>query len=339
MKLTVCVGGNKTISGARLGAKLAQSLQVQGNEVNILAPKGKGVNCSNVSSKEYSGLTTAKSLASTFNKTHTSAVISIMNWRACEAAVIANCPFVYVEYENFKEDKVIKNKKEILQKALRVLVISNSSSSGKTLNKKIYSSNAIRIAEPAVWVEHFNNNKPACYKKENNILAVGSFTKDSGLDSLLKTWARLAPAHSTWHLTIVGDGTQKAAFSRFITKNHLEASTEIVSAQNGIHNYMHNADIFAYPSSTSASSDILLDAMASKLPCVALESSAATSLIKNGVNGVVVNANDKEPFTSALDDMMVNWGKRVSMAVQASKLKDQYSFDTFVKAVSEKLTK
>ena len=79
--------------------------------------------------------------------------------------------------------------------------------------------------------------------------------------------------------------------------------------------------------------------MASKLPCVACESAAATSLIKNGVNGVVVSASDSDSFTSALDDMMVNWGKRVSMAVQASKLKDQYSFDTFVNAISEKLTK
>ena len=336
MNITVCIGGNKTISGARLGAKLAQSLQAQGNEVNILAQKGKGVICSNVSSKEYSGLTTAKTLANTFTKSNTSAVISLMNWRACEAAVLANCPFVYVEYENFKEDKSLKNKKEILQKARRVIVIGNST---KPLNKKIYSSNAVRVNEPAVWVEHFASNKPACFKKQNNILAVGSFTKDSGFDSLLKTWARLAPAHQTWHLTIVGDGAQKAAFSRFITKNHLEASTEIVSSQSDVYNYMCNADIFAYPTLDSSVSDILLDAMASKLPCVAWESAAATSLIKNGVNGVVVNSNDKEPFTSALDDMMVNWGKRVELAVQASKLKDQYSFDTFVKAVSEKLGK
>ena len=336
MKITICVGGNKTISGARLGAKLADFLTAQGHEVNILAPKGKGATSSTVSCKEYSAFSTAKTLANALHKNNTAAVISLMNGRACEAAVIAKCPFVYVEYENFKDEKVAKNKKDLLQKASRVLVIGNST---KPLNKKIYGSNAVRITEPAVWVEHFNSNKPACFKKENNILAVGSFTKESGFDSLLKTWARLAPAHQTWHLTLVGDGTQKAAFSRFITKNHLEASTEIVSAKNNVYNFMRNADIFAYPALNPELSDILLDAMASKLPCVACESEAATSLIKNGVNGVVVNASSDEPFTSALDEMMVNWGKRVNIAVEASKLKEKHSFENFVQAIAEKLIK
>ena len=334
MKTIICVGGNKTTSGVRLGVNLAEVLQLIGQESWVLAPKGKvKVHCK-VPLKEYTAFITTKSLAGLFTKEKVSNVISVMNWRACEAALQAKIPFIYVEYEGFKEDKTIKNKKSILQQATRVIVIGNEN---KPLNKKLYTDNAVWVKTPAVWVEHYNCNKPACFKKENNILAVGNLTKESGFDTLLKTWARLAPAHSTWHLTLVGDGTQKTAFQRFITKNNLESSTEILPAQSDVYGLMRNADIFAYPALKPTRADVLLDAMASKLPCVACKSAAVSELITNGVNGVVVNAGEEEPFTSALDEMMVDWGKRVGIALEASKLKDRYPFEAFVKAVADVL--
>lgn len=333
MNITVCVGGNKTISGVRLGTKLADTLQAQGNKTNIFAAKGQTIAAASVPFKEYSSLTSAKTLANWLAQNKTNAVISIMNLRACEAAVLAGLPFVYVEYENFKEDKSAKNKKSLLQKAARVLVLSDKNS---PLNSKIYSKNAMRVSAPALWVEHQNNQKPACFKKANNIVAVGDLSKDGGFNTLLETWAKLAPAHQTWHLTLVGDGTQKAAFQRFINKNNLQASTEIISAKNDVFSLLGNADIFAYPAVNPSRADELLDAMASKLPCVACQSPAADALINNGVNGVLVNAQS-EAFTSALDDMMVNWGKRVGIAVEASKLKDKYPFSAFIKAIEDVL--
>ncbi len=332
MNITVCVGGNKTVSAARLGVKLAEYLQTQGHTVCVLAPKGKANVFTQVPLKEYITLTTTKKLAAMLTQNATDKVVSVMNLRACEAAELSGIPFIYVEYENFKEDKPAKNKKTLLQKATRVLVLGDSD---KPLNKKTYGTNAVRVSAPAVWVEHYNYNKPACFKKENNILAVGPLAKESGLDTLLKTWARLAPAHKTWHLTLVGDGTQKATLNKFIVKNHLQDSTEIIPANSDVYSLLRNADIFAYPALNPACADVLLDAMASKLPCVACESAATTSLITNGVNGVIVNAGEEEPFTIALDDMMVNWGKRVGIAVEASKLKDKHPFETFVKAVVE----
>ena len=334
MKTIVCVGGNKTVSGARLGVNLAEVLHVLGQETAVWAPKGKGNIYCEVPLKEYTAFTTVKSLAASLKKQKAVAVVSVMNLRACEAAQAAGVPYVYVEYENFKEDKPAKNKKALLQKAARVVVLGNGEG---PLNKKIYPAHTLRVKTPAVWVEHYNYNKPACFKKENNILAVGPLSKESGFDTLLKTWAHLAPAHTSWHLTIVGDGTQKAVLKRFITKNKLEASTEIVPAASDVYSLMRNADIFAYPAIKPTRADVLLDAMASKLPCVACESAAVTEFILNGVNGVIVNAAEEEPFTIALDEMMVNWGKRVGFAVEASKLKDSYPFEVFVKAVVDGL--
>lgn len=336
MKIVIFVGGNKTFTASRLGVKLGEELARKGAEVTLRAVKGKvKIKDSAVSLQEYAAAAKPKTLASALQKSQADFVISLMNLAGCQAALEAGVPFVYAENEGFKEDKAVKDKKTILKKAKQVLVIKTT---GKPLNKKAYAGLKVQeVTNPAVWVEHYNYNKPACFKKENNIVAVGKFSKESGFDTLLKTWARLAPAHSTWHLTIVGDGTGKAALAKFVAKNNLQDSTEIVTDDGDVYSLLRNADIFAYPALNPANADILLDAMASKLPCVACESEPVTDLVANGINGVIVNAGEEEPFTIALDDLMVNWGKRVGLAVEASKLKDRYPFEDFVRVFAELL--
>ena len=336
MNISIFVGGNKQFTASRLGIKLAEELAAKGFDVTVRAVKGK-VKIKNASVKlqEYTAFSRVKTLAGILQKEHTVGVISLMNLSGCQAALEAGIPFVYAEMEGFKEDKTVKDKKAILKQAKKVLVIKTSD---KPLNKKAYAGlNIAEIDNPAVWVEHYNYNKPGCFKKENNIVAVGKFSKESGFENLLKTWARLAPAHSTWHLTIVGDGSGKAALAKFVAKNNLQQSTEIVSDDGDVYSLLRNADIFAYPALNPANADILLDAMASKLPCVACESNPVTDLVANGINGLIVNAGEEEPFTIALDDLMVNWGKRVGIAVEASKLKDKYPFENFVGAFLELL--
>ena len=330
MKIAVFVGGNKDFSAQRLGVKLAEELQYFGEEVLLVAAKGKVKFSAYVSLKEYAVTAKPKTLASFLTKEKVERVISLMDLTGCQAALETNIPFMYGETEGFKEDKAVKNKKAILKQAQRVIVIKNTPA---PLNKKTYAGLCVQeVQNPAVWVERYDYQKPACFKKENNILAIGKLTKESGFDTLLKTWARLAPAHPSWHLTLVGDGTSKTALTKFISKHHLQDSTEIVSASGDTYSLLRNADIFAYPALNPARIDVLLDAMASKLPCVACESALVNEMILNGVNGVIVNAAEEEPFTIALDDMMVNWGKRVGIAVEASKLKGKFPFLAFVQA-------
>lgn len=334
MKAVIFVGGNKNFTASRLALKLADELANRGVSAGVMAVKGK-VKAAHAALKEYAATAKPQTLANTLKKESAEWVISFMNLTACRAAAEAKIPFVYVENENFKEDKAVKDKKTLLKKSQKVVVIRTTQG---PLNKKTYAGlNVQEVANPAVWVEHYNYNKPACFKKENNIVAVGKLAKESGFDTLLKTWARLAPAHTSWHLTIVGDGTAKAALQKFIAKHNLQASTEIVPEASDVYSLLRNADIFAYPALNPAQADILLDAMASKLPCVACESAPVTELVANGINGLIVNAGEEEPFTVALDELMVNWGKRVGLAVEASKLKDRYPFEDFVRAFADLL--
>lgn len=333
MKNMVFVGNHKNFSGLRLGVRLAKVLAEKGNEVILAGIKGKLPKKTDLKTVEFAATAKAKTLAETMKKEDVQRVISLVSLPACEAAALAGVPYIYCEPENFKEEKAVKNKKALLKKAQKVVVIGKGE---KPLDKKIYSSNAVRTPNPAVWVEHYNYNKPACFKKENNIVAAGKLAKSGGFDVLLKTWARLAPAHTTWHLTIVGDGASKAALKKFIEKNHLAASTEIVPADSDLYSLLRNADIYVSPAREAEGLDELLDAMASKLPVVATDVPGADELVANALSGLLVNSGEEEPLTVALDDLMVNWGKRVGMAIEASRMKERFPFEVFAALFEDK---
>lgn len=316
----------ETAANRRLGVHLAKVLAAKGHEVVLMGKKTVLPDYTSFGLVSASPAGIAKGLSTQLKKAGVEKVISFENLPVCEACVQLNLPFIYAENESYKPAKAYKNKKALLQKALRVVIIGKGD---KKLNPRVYSENTVRTPNPAVWVEHYNYNKPACFKKENNIVAAGPFTKEGGMDVLLQTWARLAPAHHTWHLTLVGAGTQKNALVKFIQKYHLQASTELVGLDTDLYSLLRNADIYVHPARKADDLSILLDALASKLPVVATDVKGADELVANGINGLLVNPDEEEPLTIALDELMVNWGKRVSMAVQAVQLKDRYPFDAF----------
>ena len=106
-------------------------------------------------------------------------------------------------------------------------------------------------------------------------------------------------------------------------------------ADSDLYSLLRNADIYVSPAREAEGLDELLDAMASKLPVVATDVAGADELVANAVSGLLVNAGEEEPLTVALDDLMVNWGKRVGMAIEASHMKDRFPFDAFAALFDE----
>lgn len=327
MKYVVYVGSHKTFSGLRLGVRLAQNLAWNGNEVVLAGTKGKLPQYTGLKTIEFAATASAKKMAEVFGKEAAEKVISMASLPACEAATLLKVPFVYCEPENFKEEKVVKNKKTILKKAQKVVVLAKTD---KALDKKTYGTNAVRMINPAVWVEHDGYYKPACFKKENNLLAFGKLTKAGGFDVLLKAWARLAPLHPSWHLTIVGDGPSKTTLKKFIEKKNLSASTEILPASTNVYALISGADIYVNPAREAENDHDLLDVMASKLPVVATDTPAACGLIKHGENGCLVATEAEENLADMLDQLMVNWGSRVGLAVEAARMRERYPFEAFM---------
>ena len=324
MKQVIYVENHKNFNTARLGLYLAQHLQAGGRAVVLGGTKGNIPQHSGVETVTVGATISAKTLANALKKTKAQRIISVGSLKACEAAALLKLPYIYVEPENFKEEKTVKNKAAVLKGAQKVVVIGDSK---KALDKKRYGKNTVRVKNPAVWVEHFSGLRPACFKKQNNLLVQGDLVKGSGVEDLLKVWSVLAPVHRTWHLSIVGEGTQKTALKKLVGKYNLQHSVAFAAAEE-LPALLGHADIYLHPSVNGE--EQVLDALASKLPVVAAKSAGMQALITDEINGFLMPAGDWKAWQKIMDSLMVNWELRVQLALEAVKMRAYFPGELFV---------
>ena len=327
MKTILFVGEHADFSGLRLGAALGTTLALRGDNI-LLAGVGKMPTYLQLPVETLPEKISTDALSRALSKQGIERVICIAYLPGCKAAVCAGIPCVYIEPEGLKDGESAKIKKALLAKATQVIVIG---AGDKPLDERIYSPNAVRMENPAIWVEHQAQYKPHCFKKENNIVASGPFGKDGGFDVLLKSWAKLSVLHPTWHLTLAGYGRGKSTLQKFINQHQMQHSTELVDADQDFYALLRSADIYVNSTRTGTGKEEVMDAMASKLPVITTD--AAATHVNHGVNGLIVPAGKQEPLTLALDELMVNWGKRVELAVEASKQKEKFSFEAFTEKI------
>lgn len=329
MKQVVFIGNHKNFNTARLGLYLAQRLQACGRWVVLGGNKGTLPENCPAETFTVGATVSAKTLAAAFKKNKAQQIISVGSLKACQAAAQAKIPYVYIEPENFKEEKTVKEKPLLLKNAQKVIVISESE---KALDKKRYGKNTVRVKNPAVWVEHFSGLRPMCFRKQNNLLAQGDLVKGSGMDNLLTVWAKLAAAHYTWQLTIVGEGAQKPALKKLVANYKLQDSVQFASAAQ-LPDLLAHADIYLHPSADNA--EQILDALASKLPVAAAKSAAAGKLITDGVNGYLLPADNLKAWQKAVDRLLVNWDLRVKFALEGAKLRAGFPGEMLVCLVED----
>lgn len=329
MKQLVFAANHKQFNTLRLALQLARALQDNGQSVVLGTLRGKLPAACEFATLELAPTAAVKTWAGALKKAEVQKVISLGSVPLCEAAALAKLPYVYAEPENFKEEKPVKNKKAILKNAQKVIVLTDST---KALDKKRYGSNAVRVKNPAVWVAHGTGLWPSTFKKANNIVAAG--TKADGLTHMLQVWADLAPLHPTWHLTLCVPSTDRVALQKIITKYNLQSSTELY-VQPDRRPLLAYADIYVHPATGANGLEDLLDAMASTLPVIAVQNAATQALITPQVDGTLLPQLEQTALRTALDELMVDWGKRVGLALQAQKMKDRFPFEVFASFFEE----
>ena len=138
MKQLVFVGNHKNFNALRLAEQLAQVLQNGGQEIIVGGVRGKLPEQMPFATLTLGATASAKSWAAALQKAGVKRVISLGSLLICEAAAAAKLPYLYVEPENLKEAKAVKNKKALLAQAQRVIVLGKSA---KPLSKKLYGAN------------------------------------------------------------------------------------------------------------------------------------------------------------------------------------------------------
>lgn len=162
------------------------------------------------------------------------------------------------------------------------------------------------------------------------ILFVGAVIERKGVDQLVNAWSGVFHELPKSALVIVGpyqfgnEDQNSALLNRFVDRLHEQIKSShapvLFAGESAcVHEYMKAADFLVLPSKKEGFGNVIIEAMASGLPCVVTPmDGVADETIEQGVNGFIVN-NEGE-LTGAIRKLMVDNGLRDRMGKNALKI-------------------
>jgi glycosyltransferase involved in cell wall biosynthesis len=127
------------------------------------------------------------------------------------------------------------------------------------------------------------------------LLYVGRLASEKNVPLALRAFDTLRQRRPDARMVVVGDGPWRGR----LQADH--ADVVFAGAQRGTDLAAHyaSADVFLFPSTSETFGNVTLEAMASGLCVVAFDRAAARELIRDGRNGLLVNAGDDDGFMRA----------------------------------------
>ena len=150
----------------------------------------------------------------------------------------------------------------------------------------------------------------------------GRLVRMKNVPLLLAAFARMK-SRACCVLVIVGDGDERAALERTAGELGIDDAVRFVGKTDRLEEYLAASDISVLPSTYEPFGNVLLEAMAAGVPCVALEPddvtirTASKEIIEDGRTGLFVPGGDPEPLARALDGLVGSPELRKTLGQQA----------------------
>jgi len=138
------------------------------------------------------------------------------------------------------------------------------------------------------------------------VLCVGRLTPAKGQRILIDAARRLAAAGHDFQLVMVGTGPDAGDLEAAVSAYGLETQVTFTGAlnQEEVARWYARADAFALPSFAEGIPVVLMEAMASGVPCVTTRITGIPELIRDGRDGLLVTPSDSEELAEAIERLM-----------------------------------
>jgi 1,2-diacylglycerol 3-alpha-glucosyltransferase len=148
------------------------------------------------------------------------------------------------------------------------------------------------------------------------ILHVGRLDIDKNVKCVIQA-AEQAMQHTDTHLLIVGDGSQKHTLMNMCETLKIMDRVHFpgyIALQHGLPEIYRLADVFVTASEIEVQSLVLLEAIASGLPIVAVRATFVHEVVHEGVNGFLAESGDINRLASAISTVLKNPTQRETMS-------------------------
>jgi glycosyltransferase involved in cell wall biosynthesis len=140
------------------------------------------------------------------------------------------------------------------------------------------------------------------------VLYVGRVDPEKSLEVLVKAFNLVLTKNPEAHLVVVGDGASRNELEKLAEKLGIEKRTHFLGRVIGkdLPMLYRTGKVFAITSKTETQSIVVMEAMATGLPVVAVQAGAIPELVKNGKTGYLCQPDDPTAVSRSLLRILKN---------------------------------
>ena len=179
---------------------------------------------------------------------------------------------------------------------------------------------------PFVLVRHGIDLKQYPHKREREkrgpcrLLAVGRLVEKKGFTCLVRACRRLLEENCSFTCTLIGDGPQRPALHAEIARLGLHGQVHMAGAlpHEEVIAHYQDADMLVVPSVVARDGDrdgvpnVILEAMASRLPVIATDAGSIPEVVQNERTGLLMPQRDPTALANGIQRLM----QRAALASQ-----------------------
>lgn len=136
--------------------------------------------------------------------------------------------------------------------------------------------------------------------KRPNLIFASRLVWEKNLDTLIKVYKQTQRESLDYNFIIVGDGPAKMELEQAMPKalflGHQSHETLAV--------LYASSDVFLFPSNTESYGNVVIEAMASGLPCVIANGGGSGSLVQDGYNGISCPTHDTQAYLDGIQTIL-----------------------------------
>lgn len=168
-------------------------------------------------------------------------------------------------------------------------------------------------------------------------LSVGRLGREKSLDFLLQAFARLeSPAHEPRYLVLVGDGTERDRLIQLARQLGVRERVRFPGSipYSEMPSVYAACDLFTICSTTEVKPLVVLEAMASGLPCLAVAACGTADTLHHGEDGWLCQC-DLEAFTAGWERLARDPELRGKLGSRARLTARNYSLEAYLSRLLE----
>jgi len=137
---------------------------------------------------------------------------------------------------------------------------------------------------------------------------VGRLSPEKGVEVFLQAFKKAINQIPNLRGIIIGDGQEKERLINFCSENGLKDKVIFTGYQNNIANFYQMMDLLVLPSFSEGLPNVVLEAMAFKIPVISTSVGGAPEIITDGQNGLLIPPGNPEIMAEKIIGLMSSDG-------------------------------